>query len=93
MWHGLTTIFNFFNVQQDQDELYDAWKGIELELHRDHCSQNLAFNATDHDAAFSRAKLEYKLRLEFQAYVAVASPLGSKFPQTANRGEGKYTCW
>lgn len=30
--------FNFFNVQQDQDELYDAWKSVELDLRRDHRS-------------------------------------------------------
>ena len=83
--------FNFFNVQQDQDELYEAWKGTELELHRDHHSQNLAFNAADHNAAFSRAKSEYKLCLEFQALVASSSSLGLKLPQTANRGDMKYT--
>jgi hypothetical protein len=80
--------FNFFNVQQDRDELYEAWKVVELDLRKDHRSQNLAFNAADHDAAFSRAKSEYKLRLEFQ--VLVASSLGSKLPQAANR-EAKYT--
>lgn len=67
--------FNFFHVQQDWDELYEAWKLVELELHRDHCSQNLAFNATNHDAAFSRAKLEHKLCLEFQAFVASSQAL------------------
>lgn len=41
--------FNFFNVQQDRDELYEAWKLVELELRRDHRSQNLAFNAADHE--------------------------------------------
>ena len=83
--------FNFFNVQQDQDELYEAWKGTELELHRDHRSQNLAFNAADHDTAFLRAKSEYKLRLEFQALVASSSSLGLKLPQAANHGDTKYT--
>jgi len=80
--------FNFFNVQQDRDELYEAWKEIELELRKDHCSQNLAFNAADHDTAFSRAKSESKLCLEFQSLVASSS--GSKFSQAANCGDGKY---
>jgi hypothetical protein len=74
--------FNFFNVQQDQDKLYKAWKGIELELHKNHCSQNLAFNTTDHNATSSRAKSEYKLYLEFQAFFASSS--GLKLPQPAN---------
>ena len=70
--------FNFFNAQQDRDKLYEAWKVVELELCRDHCSQNLAFNASDHDAAFSRAKLDHKLCLEFQALVV--SSQGPRFP-------------
>src|SRR6266700_1222501 len=37
--------FNFFNVHKDRDELYEAWKVVELELRKDHRSQNLAFNA------------------------------------------------
>ncbi|KIM41794.1 hypothetical protein M413DRAFT_71105 [Hebeloma cylindrosporum] len=80
--------FNFFNVQQDRDELYDAWKGIELELRKDHRSQNLAFNASDYDAAFSRAKSEHKLRSEFQALVAPSQ--GSRLPPTNNRGGGNH---
>jgi len=80
--------FNFFNVQQDRDELYEAWKVVKLDLRRDHRSQNLAFNAADHDAAFARAKSDHKLRLEFQALVASQGP---KFSPMNNRGGGSYT--
>jgi hypothetical protein len=79
--------FNFFNVHHDRDELYDAWKVVELELRKDHRSQNLAFNAADHDAAFSRAETSHKLRLEFQALFA--SSQGSK-PFAGGRGSNPH---
>jgi hypothetical protein len=81
--------FNFFNVHQDRDELYDAWKVVELELRKDHRSQNLAFNAADHDMAFSRAESSHKLRLEFQALFA--STQGTKIPGTNGRGTGSHS--
>jgi hypothetical protein len=80
--------FNFFNVHKDRDELYDAWKSVELELRKDHRSQNLAFNAVDHDAAFSRAESSHKLRLEFQAMFASSQAM--KPPPTNSRGSGNY---
>jgi hypothetical protein len=60
-------------------------------LQVEHRSQNLAFNAADHNAAFSRVKLEYKLCSYSEFQNSFASSLGSKLPQAANRGDVKYT--
>ncbi|KAF8960692.1 hypothetical protein BDZ97DRAFT_1631438, partial [Flammula alnicola] len=62
--------FNFFNTLTQRDELYDAWKGMELLFRRDHRSRHLKFNAADYDRAFSLAEESYYLRKEFQELVA-----------------------
>jgi len=86
--------FSFFNIHKDRDELYDAWKVVELELCKDHCSQNLAFNAADHDAAFERAQLSYNLHFEFQTQFQTLMSVsqGSKIPSVNAHGGGNgYT--
>ncbi|KAF8815641.1 hypothetical protein BYT27DRAFT_7128821, partial [Phlegmacium glaucopus] len=58
--------FNFFNVHRERDELYDAWKVVELRLRKEHRSLKTLFNSGDHDDAFREAASSHRLRLEFQ---------------------------
>lgn len=53
--------FNFFNRLDKREELYDAWKVVELEFHQDHHSRNLKFAASDYDRALGLAKEGHKL--------------------------------
>jgi len=39
---------NFFNMLNKRDELYDAWKVMELEFWQDHRSRHLKFSAPDY---------------------------------------------
>ncbi|KAF8805786.1 hypothetical protein BYT27DRAFT_7103707, partial [Phlegmacium glaucopus] len=64
--------FNFFNVHRDRDELYDAWKNIELRLRKEHRSHKTSFNPGDHDNAFREAAASHKLRLEFQGFLTAS---------------------
>ncbi|KAF8811593.1 hypothetical protein BYT27DRAFT_7049843, partial [Phlegmacium glaucopus] len=64
--------FNFFNVHRDRDELYDAWKCIELRLRKEHRSHKTSFNPADHDNAFREAASSHKLRLEFQGLLTAS---------------------
>ena len=62
--------FNFFNMLNKRDELYDAWKVMELEFRQDHRSRHLKFSATDYDKALGLTEESHKLRKEFQELVA-----------------------
>ena len=61
--------FNFFNMLNKRDELYDAWKVMELEFRQDHRSRHLKFSATDYDKALGITEESHKLRKEFQDFV------------------------
>ena len=60
--------FNFFNMLNKRDELYDAWKVME-EFRQDHRSRHLKFSATDYDKALGITEESHKLRKEFQEFV------------------------
>ncbi|EDR08774.1 uncharacterized protein LACBIDRAFT_327093 [Laccaria bicolor S238N-H82] len=57
--------FNFFNMLNKRDELYDARKVMELEFRQDHRSRHLKFSATDYDRALGLTEETHKLRKEF----------------------------
>ncbi|EDR12190.1 uncharacterized protein LACBIDRAFT_311309 [Laccaria bicolor S238N-H82] len=65
--------FNFFNMLNKRDELYDTWKVMELESCQDHHSCHLKFSATDYDKALGLTEeshnLTHKLRKELQDFV------------------------
>jgi len=61
--------FNFFNMLNKRDELYDAWKVMELEFRQDHCSCHLKFSVTDYDKALGLTEESHKLCKEFQDFV------------------------
>jgi hypothetical protein len=61
--------FNFFNMLNKRDELYDAWKVMELEFRQDHRSRHLKFSATDYDKALGLTEESHKLRKEFHEFV------------------------
>jgi len=61
--------FNFFNMLNKRDELYDAFKVMELEFCQDHCSCHLKFSVTDYDKALGLTKESHKLHKEFQDFV------------------------
>jgi hypothetical protein len=61
--------FNFFNMLNKRDELYDAWKVMELEFRQDHRSRHLKFSATDYDKALGLTEESHKLCKEFQEFV------------------------
>ena len=61
--------FNFFNMLNKRDELYDAWKVMELEFRQDHCSRHLKFSAMDYDKVLGLTEESHKLRKEFQDFV------------------------
>jgi hypothetical protein len=61
--------FNFFNMLNKRDELYDAWKVMELEFRQDHRSCHLKFSATDYDKALGLTEESHKLRKEFHEFV------------------------
>ena len=58
--------FNFFNMLNKRDELYDTWKGMELEFHQDHRSCHLKFSMPDYDKALGLTEDSHKLHKEFQ---------------------------
>jgi hypothetical protein len=66
--------FNFFNMLNKRDELYDAWKVMELEFRQDHRSRHLKFSATDYDKALGLTEESHKLRKEFQDFVNSSQP-------------------
>jgi len=53
--------FNFFNMLNKRDELYDAWKVMELEIRQDHRSRHLKFSASDYDKALGLTEESHKL--------------------------------
>jgi len=61
--------FNFFNMLNKRDELYDAWKVMELEFQQDHRSRHLKFSEPDYDKALGLTEESHKLRKEFQELV------------------------
>jgi len=61
--------FNFFNMLNKRDELYDAWKVMELEFRQDHRSCHLKFSAADYDKALGLTEESHKLHKEFQEFV------------------------
>ena len=61
--------FNFFNMLNKRDELYDAWKVMELEFRQDHRSRHLKFSAPDYDKALGLTEESHKLRKEFHDIV------------------------
>ena len=61
--------FNFFNMLNKRDELYDTWKVMELEFRQDHRSRHLKFSATDYDKALGITEESHKLRKEFQEFI------------------------
>jgi hypothetical protein len=61
--------FNFFNMLNKRDELYDAWKVMELKFRQDHRSRHLKFSATDYDKALGLTEESHKLRKEFHEFV------------------------
>jgi hypothetical protein len=61
--------FNFFNMLNKRDELYDAWKVMELEFRQDHRSRHLKFSTTDYDKALGLTEESHKLHKEFQDFV------------------------
>jgi hypothetical protein len=77
--------FNFFNMLNKRDELYDAWKVMELEFRQDHRSRHLKFSATDYDKALGLTEESHKLRKEFQEIVA-SSHTATPRPGSSYRG-------
>ena len=77
--------FNFFNRLDKREELYDAWKVVELEFRRDHRSRNLKFAAGDYDRALGLAEEGHKLRKEMQDLFA-ASRTAAPRPLANARG-------
>jgi len=61
--------FNFFNMLNKRDKLYNAWKVMELEFLQDHRSRHLKFSAPDYDKALSLTKESHKLQKEFQEFI------------------------
>ncbi|PPQ96573.1 hypothetical protein CVT26_006302 [Gymnopilus dilepis] len=66
--------FNFFGKLSDRDDMYEAWKDMELEFRRDHKSRALAFLPEDYDLAYNLAKASHKLRKEFGEFNARLAP-------------------
>ena len=62
--------FNFFNMLNKRDELYDAWKVMELEFRQDHRSRHLKFSVPDYDKALGLTEESHKLCKEFQDFAA-----------------------
>jgi len=61
--------FNFFNMLNKRDELYDAWKVMELEFWQDHRSHHLKFSTPDYDKALRPTEESHKLHKELQGFV------------------------
>ena len=53
-----------------RDELYNAWKVMELEFRQDHRNRHLKFSATDYDKALGLTEESHKLRKEFQEFIS-----------------------
>ena len=70
--------FNFFNMLNKRDELYDAWKVMELEFRQDHRSRHLKFSATDYDKALGLTEESHKLRKEFQEFVSSSQTVAGR---------------
>ena len=80
--------FNFFNVQRQRDELYDAWKSVELRFRKEHRSEKTRFKLDHHEDAFRDARNAHQLKQEILALFPAQAP---KFPQNNNRGtSGNY---
>ena len=77
--------FNFFNMLTKRDELYDAWKVMELEFQQDHRSHHLKFSVPDYDKALGLTKESHKLCKEFQEFVA-SSQMAIQWSGPPNHG-------
>ncbi|KAF8951558.1 hypothetical protein BDZ97DRAFT_1684206, partial [Flammula alnicola] len=58
--------FNFFNGQRKKNELYDAWKSVELEFRQEHRSVYDEFELKDYVDAFKACEGAAKLKAEMQ---------------------------
>jgi len=78
--------FNFFNMLNKRDELYEAWKVMELEFRQDHRSCHLKFSAPDYDKALGLTEESHKLHKEFQELVASSQIQRSGPPYCSSAG-------
>jgi len=78
--------FNFFNMLNKRDELYEAWKVMELEFRQDHRSHHLKFSAPDYDKALGLTEESHKLCKEFQELVASSQIQRSGPPYRGSAG-------
>jgi len=65
MWYS--DHFNFFNSQLDRDEMYQSWKGVELELRREFRSQPTNYDAAHYVAKYELAKSESRIFSRFES--------------------------
>jgi len=72
-------LFNFFNRLDKREELYKAWKVMELEFHQNHRSCNLKFTASDYDKALGLAEESLKLWKEMHELFASLRTAGPRF--------------
>ncbi|KAF8153132.1 hypothetical protein B0H34DRAFT_819607 [Crassisporium funariophilum] len=70
--------FNFFHEQRKRDELYDAWKHIELEYRKEHRSSYEVFVLEEYVSGFKTCAESAKLRAEMQEIIASKFPSGSR---------------
>ncbi|KAF8165998.1 hypothetical protein B0H34DRAFT_634299, partial [Crassisporium funariophilum] len=68
LWYN--SHFNFFHEQRKRDELYDAWKHIELEYRKEHRSSYNVFALEEYVAGFKTCAESAKLRAEMQELIA-----------------------
>ncbi|KDR71516.1 hypothetical protein GALMADRAFT_126978 [Galerina marginata CBS 339.88] len=59
--------FNFFNLQMDKNEYYDAWKTIELELRQEFYARPCTYDANHYVRKYDIVKCIYDLKRQMQS--------------------------
>ena len=77
--------FNFFNTQDDRDEMYDSWKSVELLLFQEFRSQPTHFDSGYYMTKYEQAKSEARILAHINS---IGKPDRDRFASSVRSGGG-----